>query len=72
MKAAAIQLTDTVAPLDVAPLETGMKRLAARLRESIARAAVEEPLELSDTERLVRDAQSLRAAFLRGTKAGGA
>jgi hypothetical protein len=48
-------------------MDSGVRRLVNRLRVSLARAS-EAPMELSDTERVVREAEALRAAFLRGRR----
>ena len=47
------------------PLDSSLRRLVVSMRVSLARAA-ESPMEISETERFVRDAHELRAAFLRG------
>ena len=47
------------------PLDSSLRRLVVNMRVSLARAA-ESPMEISETERLVREAQELRAAFVRG------
>jgi hypothetical protein len=67
VKTIALQMPEAAAPLDAMPLESSLNRLVTRLRDALARAG-EGAMQLSDTERLVRDAQALRAAFLRGSR----
>ena len=66
MKTIALQMPEAVAPLDAVPLKSGLKRLVTRGREALARVEGGE-MRISDTERLVRDAHVLRAAFLRSS-----
>ena len=68
MKSIALGLPVDAVRLHPVRVESPLRRLVAHVRLGLARAAADGPLELSDTERLVRDAQSLRAAFLRGAK----
>jgi hypothetical protein len=48
-------------------MDSGLRRLVTQLRVSLARAS-QAPMELSETERVVREAEALRAAFLRGDR----
>jgi hypothetical protein len=61
MKTVAIQLP--AADLCVEPFESRLGRLVASLRRSLRNAA-DAPMELSETEHVVRNAEALRAAFL--------
>jgi len=67
VKTIALQMPDSVAPLETVRLDSSLKRLVARVRETLAHAEGG-AMQISDTERAVRDAQALRAAFLRGSR----
>jgi hypothetical protein len=58
-------LKTIVLQMPAEPLDSSLRNLVVRMRVSLARAA-ESPMEISDTERLVREAHELRTAFLRG------
>lgn len=62
MKSIALQTPATAAK----PTASSLQQLVARVRVGLARIA-DAPTEVSETERLVREAQQLRAAFLRGS-----
>ena len=64
MKAAALHLP--AANVSVEPFESRMRRLAASLQRVLRDAAQAPIMELSQTERVVRDAHALRSAFLSG------
>lgn len=67
MKTIALQMPEAAAPFKAVPLESSLKRLVTGLRATLARAG-EGAMRVSETERLVRDAQERRAAFLRGPR----
>ena len=62
MKSAAMNWS--LDPAVAGDVDAGIRRLVANLRVTLARTA-EDP-QVADTERLVREAQALRAAFLQG------